>query len=108
MPSPAPASSRGNRSDLSARARSPESRTSAPPNANETDGPFLTFEFAREFVQTINKTGLDEVTIQFRDGTYFLPATENFTAADSGTADTEIVYENYPRETPIISGGTRA
>ena len=40
-------------------------------------------------------------------GHIFLPATENFAAADSGTATTEIVYENYPREKPVFSGGMR-
>jgi hypothetical protein len=77
------------------------------PNAAGTDGPFATFDHARAAVQALNKSGLTQVTVQFRAGTYFLPSTENFTAADSGTAGTEIVYENFPRETPVISGGVR-
>ena len=55
----------------------------------------------------IIKTGLTQVTVQFRAGTYFLPATEMFTAADSGSATTQIVYQNYPGESPVISGGMR-
>ncbi|SPF55322.1 conserved hypothetical protein [Candidatus Sulfopaludibacter sp. SbA4] len=58
-------------------------------------------------VQSLNKTGLTQVSVQFRGGTYFLPATEKLTGADSGTASTEIVYQNYPGETPAISGGVR-
>lgn len=81
------------------------SGTLAAPNPNMTDGPFASFDRARAAVQSLDKTGLVQVTVQFRAGTYFLPATEQFTAADSGTANTTIVYENYPGETPVISGG---
>ena len=77
------------------------------PNGANTDGPFATFDHARAAVQSLNKTGLNHVTVQFRGGTYELSKTVNFTAADSGSATTEIVYENYPRETPVISGGVR-
>jgi len=77
------------------------------PNANNTDGPFATFDHARAAVQALNKTGLGQIVVQFRAGTYYLPMTENLTAADSGTAGTEIIYENYPGESPVISGGVR-
>ena len=40
-------------------------------------------------------------------GDIFPAATELFTAADSGSASTEIVYQNYPGETPVFSGGMR-
>ena len=77
------------------------------PNTGKTDGPFATFDHARAAVQALNKSGLNQVIVQFRGGTYFLPNTENLTAADSGSAGTEIIYENYPRETPVFSGGVR-
>jgi len=77
------------------------------PNSTNTDGPFATFDHARAFVQSINKAGLTQVNVQFRGGTYYLPATESFTAADSGSAATQIVYQNYPGESPVISGGVR-
>ncbi|MDR3699176.1 MAG: right-handed parallel beta-helix repeat-containing protein [Candidatus Sulfopaludibacter sp.] len=51
--------------------------------------------------------GLNQVNVQFRGGTYFLPATVMFSAADSGTAATPIVYQNYPGESPVFSGGVR-
>ncbi len=47
------------------------------------------------------------MNVEFRAGTYFLPATEMFTAADSGSATTAIAYQNYPGESPVISGGVR-
>ena len=77
------------------------------PNAAKTNGPFATFDRARAAVQSLNKSGLSQVVVRFRGGTYFLPQTENFTSADSGTATTEIVYENYPGEKPVFSGGMR-
>ncbi len=77
----------------------------AAPNSTNTDGPFATFDRARAVVQGINKSGLNQVNVQFRTGTYFLPATEVLTTADSGSANTPIVYQNYPGESPVISGG---
>jgi uncharacterized protein (TIGR03437 family) len=77
------------------------------PNGTNSDGPFASFDRARAAVQALNKSGLNQVTVQFRNGTYYLPATEQLTAADSGTASTPIVYQNYPGESPAISGGVR-
>ena len=77
------------------------------PNAAKTDGPFATFDHARAAVQALDKTGLTEVDVEFRAGTYFLPATVRFTSADSGSAGLAIVYRNYSGESPAISGGVR-
>lgn len=79
----------------------------AAPDAANRDGPLATFERARVLVQSIDKTGLSRVTVQFRAGTYFLTAPEVLTAADSGSPTTQIVYQNYPGETPVISGGMK-
>jgi hypothetical protein len=73
------------------------------PNTNNTDGPWATFDHARTFIRTLNKT--NTVTVQFRAGTYYLTATEAFASTDSGTSNAPIIYENYPGETPVISGG---
>jgi len=77
------------------------------PNATNTDGPFATLDHARVIVQPISKAGTNQVNVQIRAGTYFLPATETFTAADSGSATTPVVYQNYPGESPVFSGGAR-
>lgn len=78
------------------------------PNSTNTDGPFATFNHVRAIVQGINKVGLSQVNVQFRAGTYYLPSTEMFTAADSGSATMQIVYQNYPGDaSPVISGGVR-
>jgi hypothetical protein len=83
------------------------SGTLAAPNPTNTDGPFSTFDHARAIVRSLNKSGLNQVTVQFRGGTYFLIATEMLTAADSGSTTTQIVYQNYPGESPVVSGGVR-
>ena len=77
------------------------------PNATNTDGPFATLDHARVIVQPIGKAGTNQVNIQIRAGTYFLPATLTFGAVDSGSATTKVVYQNYPGESPVISGGVR-
>ncbi len=77
------------------------------PNPAHTDGPLATFDRARSLVRALDKTGLGRVTVQFRAGTYFLPGTEMFTSADSGSAEDPIVYESYPGESVVISGGIR-
>jgi uncharacterized protein (TIGR03437 family) len=83
------------------------SGTLAAANAAGTDGPFASFAQARVAVAALNKTGLTQITVQFRAGTYYLPQTIQFTATDSGTANLSIIYQNYPGETPVISGGVR-
>ena len=79
----------------------------AAPNSANTDGPFATLDRARAFVQSIVKAGLTSVTVQLRGGTYYLPDTVMFTAADSGSPALDIVYQNYPGESPRLSGGVR-
>jgi hypothetical protein len=83
------------------------SGTLAAANAAGTDGPFATFDRARAAVSALNKTGLTQVNVQFRGGTYYLASTQMMTAADSGSPNLSIVYQNYPGESPIFSGGMR-
>ena len=77
------------------------------PIGNGTDGPLATFDQARQTVQAMDKSGLAEVDVLFHGGTYYLPDTLQFGLADSGTPDMEIVYENFPGESPVFSGGMR-
>jgi uncharacterized protein (TIGR03437 family) len=79
----------------------------ADPNATNTDGPFATLDHARAFVETLNQPAFSQITVQLRGGTYYLPSTVNFTAADSGSPALKITYQNYSTETPIIDGGVR-
>jgi uncharacterized protein (TIGR03437 family) len=82
------------------------------PNASSTDGPFQSPAGAQSAVRTFLATHSSQpVSIQLRNGTYYLPSspanpgTLNFTSADSGSANAQVTWQNYPGETPIISGG---
>lgn len=68
--------------------------------------PFRTVDRARIAVQGL-KTHVSgrTITVLIRGGAYYLPSTWTFTAEDSGTPSTPILYANYPQETPVISGG---
>ena len=83
------------------------SGTLAAPNPALTDGPFATFKRARDAVRSLNRTGLKQVTVWFRGGTYYLPATSRLTAVDSGSPRFRITYAAFPGETPVFSGGVR-
>lgn len=74
------------------------------PNSDKSDGPFATLDRARKAVQG---TPSGKHTVMVRGGTYFLSAPLNFSSADSGTSGTPIVYEAYPCETPVFSGGVQ-
>lgn len=82
----------------------------ATPNAAKTDGPFATVERAQaacRILKTRKASGKpgSRIVVQLRGGTYFLKQPLQFTPEDSGTADAPIVYESYPGETPLLSGG---
>jgi hypothetical protein len=51
--------------------------------------------------------GHKPVTVFLHAGNYYLPDTVRFTAADSGSEKTPVVYAAAPGEQPVISGGTR-
>ncbi|MDJ0568422.1 MAG: right-handed parallel beta-helix repeat-containing protein [Pleurocapsa sp. MO_192.B19] len=77
------------------------------PNRDNNDGPLATIEGAKLAVrklksqQQINRP----ITIMLRGGTYFLTKPVLFKPEDSGSIDRPIVYQSYPRERAIISGG---
>lgn len=77
------------------------------PNAKRTDGPLASFDGARLAIRAMNKGGLSSISVQFREGTYYIANTVDFTETDSGTSTTPIVYENYPHEAPVFTGGVR-
>ena len=65
------------------------------------DGPIKTLAEARDAARAQRRSGATGVvTIQVRDGTYFLPETLVLTPEDSNT-----VWEAAPGEHPMISGG---
>jgi len=78
-------------------------------NAAGTDGPFATLGRAREAVRALKAAHADRarpIRVVLRGGVYELERTVVFTPADSGTAAAPVVYQAYPGETPVLSGGT--
>ena len=67
--------------------------------------PFATLQRAQQAAR--NAAGREAVTVFVRQGTYYLPETVVFTAADSGTKAAPVVYQAYEKEQPVISGGIR-
>jgi uncharacterized protein (TIGR03437 family) len=82
------------------------------PNAGNTDGPFASLAMAQSTVRKlISANPTQPLSIMLRNGTYYLPlsatnpGTLNFTSADSGSASAPVAWQNYPGETPVVSGG---
>lgn len=63
--------------------------------------PFATLQRAQQAAR--QKRG----DVFLRGGTYYLPAPLVFTAEDSGTKDAPVIFQNYKKETPVLSGGVR-
>jgi hypothetical protein len=87
----------------------------ASPNSNNSDGPFASLSRAQYAVERAPKPA----TVMLRNGTYYLaltPSTANsypggltFTSADSGSSSSsQVTWQNYPGETPVVSGGVPA
>ena len=85
------------------------------PNSNGTDGPFASLSRAQLAVEKAAKPA----TVIVRNGTYYpalTPSTSNsypgtlvLTSADSGASSgAQVTWQNYPGETPVISGGVPA
>ena len=79
------------------------------PNAQKTDGPLATLARARDLLRA-QKAGFEgrlpsAARVLVRGGKYFLRETLVFTAEDSGTQESPMVYAGYPGEQPVVSGG---
>src|SRR5580704_10494306 len=82
------------------------------PNLQHTDGPFASLARAQIAVESLLKgQPIFPIVVMVRQGTYYLPlsptnpGTLNFTSSDSGTATVPVIWENYPAESPVVSGG---
>ena len=81
------------------------------PNGNDVnpgtlERPFASMDHARNIVA--NRANRSEPVMVFLDGgTYYLPDTLVFKAADSGTKDAPITYAALDGQNPVISGGQK-
>jgi hypothetical protein len=77
------------------------------PNGNGTDGPFATIAGAQPAVQGAITHASTPITVLVRGGVYYGQAL-SFSSADSGLSSTvTVTWQNYPSETPVLSGGIR-
>ncbi len=81
-------------------------------NSHHTDGPFASIARAQIAMQKLLKSKPNRrITVMIRQGNYSLPlsptnpGTLNFTSSDAGTSQMPVTWENYPGETPMVSGG---
>ncbi len=86
------------------------SGTQATPNRAKNDGPFATLERAQQAVRALRQREPNRhrpVVVQVRRGTYFLDKPLTFTPEDSGTEQSPTLFEAFPGEKPVLSGGRR-
>lgn len=86
----------------------------APNGSDQAPGtraqPLATLQQARDAIRALKQQGplpAGGVTVYLRGGTYYLPASVEFTAQDSGTAEAPIVYRAFAKEQVWINGGKR-
>jgi len=75
-------------------------------NPGTISQPFLTVAKARDVVRTVNGNMTGDIVVYLRGGTYNITSPIALDASDSGTNGYNVIYQAYPNETPIISGGT--
>ncbi len=74
------------------------------------DRPLANLEQARDVIRAWKKNGElapDGVTVWVHGGDYLLQRSFSLSAEDSGTAESPVVYRNWPGETPRLLGGKR-
>ncbi len=76
-------------------------------NAEKTDGPFATFNRARDEVRQRKASSMPEggFVVSVRGGMYYLPETFQLDKQDSGTNEAPVVYQAYEKEKPVLIGG---
>jgi len=75
------------------------------PNRAGTDGPFASVDRAQRAVRDLRRSHKNAITVMLRQGTYFLKESLKFDHDDSGSPEGPIIYQAYPGEKPVISGG---
>jgi len=80
----------------------PDGRDNGPGTIGQ---PFATLARARDAVRGVAKDR--DIVIAVRGGTYALTETLVFGPQDSGSPQARVIYEAYPGETPVITGGRR-
>jgi len=83
------------------------SGTLSEPNAQGTDGPVASLARARNVLRSLRAEGPLPAgfAVKVRGGKYYLKESLVLAAQDSGTREQPTVFQAYPGEKPILSGG---
>ncbi len=73
--------------------------------AGTKDKPFATLARARDAVRQAKAKLKEPMKVLLRGGTYYIQEPVVFGPEDSPAADCPVIYEAYPGEKPVISGG---
>ncbi len=75
------------------------------PLPDGSDGPLASLAAARDRLRELRKAGRGPARVLVRGGTYYLESPLVFTPEDSGCKECPVVWQAYPGEKPVISGG---
>jgi hypothetical protein len=67
--------------------------------------PIQTLQHAQAVVRTMTGTMTGDIVVNLRGGTYALASTWTLATADSGTNGHDVIWQAYPGEVPVLSGG---
>jgi hypothetical protein len=76
-------------------------------NPGTTQKPFATLGRARAAVRELKQRARGPITVQVREGTYYLPQPLTFEPADSGASEQPITYAASAGEVVTLSGGRK-
>lgn len=62
---------------------------------------------ARDTVRTMNRSMKEDIVVYLRGGRYALDSAFTLDASDSGMNGRQVVYQAYPGDTPVLSGGVK-
>lgn len=74
-------------------------------NPGTISQPFQTLTRARDAVRSVNKNMTGDIIVYLRGGYYQLSSPLTLDAGDSGTNGHLIIWQSYPGETALVSGG---
>ena len=76
-------------------------------NPGTCQRPCATLEQARILAAAISRNECQGIHVLVRAGTYYLSQPLVFASTDSGSQDCPVIFQAYPGEQPVISGGYR-
>ena len=76
-------------------------------NPGSFEKPFKSIPHAQSQIRNTDYLGKQPITVNLREGNYYLEDTIRFTPDDSGDRDAPVTYSSYKDEKVVVSGGNR-